>query len=140
MAFKLACHQCHRCAEQPIQSCQPDIDLKVTTDVSRIGEQTLADAERLTQTDGVVKIRRETKGRKGKGVEVLETAEQLYRDLQALGITVHPRRDGGADFRGQPVLPALARACPGRSQPTAQHFAQVFLPKGLRNVVVHAHG
>lgn len=66
-----------------------------TLDACRCDEQ--AEAERVAALDGVVRIRRETSGRKGKGVTTISGVPLVEKDLKTLAKTLKQRcGTGGA--------------------------------------------
>lgn len=61
-----------------------DSKLVYSTDGGRINEKNTKDAVRSASADGVVRIHRETKGRKGKGVSIVHGLNMDEKALKAL--------------------------------------------------------
>jgi translation initiation factor 1 len=81
----------------------PDCNMPI--DACRCAE--LAEQSRLKQSDGVVRIRRETKGRKGKGVSIVSGLPLATDDLKKLAKELKQKlstggaiREGDLEFQG----------------------------------------
>lgn len=64
---------------------------------------TLADQERLNALDGVVRIRRETAGRKGKGVTTIQGVPLLHDELKALTAELKKRCGTGGALKDSTI-------------------------------------
>lgn len=84
---------------------QKDSQLVYSTETGRIKAQ--KDQPQLTQSDGIVRIQRETKGRKGKGVTTLSgfdldpsALKQLAKQLKQLCSTGGSIKNGVIEIQG----------------------------------------
>ncbi|RUO22654.1 stress response translation initiation inhibitor YciH [Aliidiomarina iranensis] len=71
--------------------------LVYSTDQGRIGEPEAEPV--IPETDGIVRIRRETKGRKGKGVTVIEGLGLSENDLKPLAKALKKRCSVGGSVK-----------------------------------------
>ncbi|MBD2858164.1 stress response translation initiation inhibitor YciH [Spongiibacter sp. KMU-158] len=81
----------------------------------------IAEQQRLNNSDGIVRIRRETKGRKGKGVTIVsglpltgEELKKLAKELKQKLSTGGAIKDGELEFQGD-VRQALKPLLEGKS-------------------------
>ncbi|MGJ8513799.1 translation initiation factor [Carnimonas bestiolae] len=58
------------------------------------------DQQRLAELDGIVRIRRETSGRKGKGVTTIEGVPLAEEELKSLAATLKKRCGSGGSLKG----------------------------------------
>ena len=86
---------------------QSDENLVYSTDIGRIKQPKVNDSPSTSYSDGIIRIKRETKGRKGKGVTTISGIDSQAHDLKKIAANMKKRcgtggaiKDGVIEIQG----------------------------------------